>query len=505
MFLYQPRRIVNFVILSLVQAAVKWNPQMKSFTHSVKQGGCSANQEISLFEYTKGPGIITEQWYTGKGCIDENTILRYYIDGDEEPSIEVNLYMAHGIGLPGKGAKGHRFKSAMPQPENDLEEESVMSLRRRYRHIDSSERESKPKEEHAENKGFDDDDDDDDDDDESKYLREKFHRTSRITPEESNQSGTGENENREKKTLNVAEESSNPLKHLFQGSESLTGEGSSGTTDNKAGAGPVPSKDIASQAKSRSEPKDAETDPGIPWGTKRLGHLAENGGIYNTIRVPFQKSIYISIIATRHGHYWYNVRGVRNYPLIIGDLELPKTARLNVYKHENETVLPFHYIFLATSVNKSGLLYMTTFNSESENLSHQEACFRVIIDNDTEIQYLSSGTEDLFLSAYYYNGGIFHTDHAGLSYKDEPGRVCAYKFFEDDPVLFNSAFSLIWRCGELADNQCFKIYQKDCTRKYGSKECVTKDDYEAAKDFDKINKKKTKPTVIYAYTWVYEW
>ena len=35
-----------------------------------------------------------------------------------------------------------------------------------------------------------------------------------------------------------------------------------------------------------------------PWGTKRIGFLAEDGedGLYNTTRFPFQKSIRITFI-----------------------------------------------------------------------------------------------------------------------------------------------------------------------------------------------------------------
>ncbi len=340
--------IVSF-LTDQANASVKWKPNMKSFTHSVKQGGCEENREISLFEYTKGPGVITEQWYTGSGCINLDTIIRYYIDGAKKPTIEFNLYMAQGIG----------------------------------------------------------------------YVDDR--------------------------------------------------------------------------------------DPGVPWGNRRFGHVSHKGGLYNTFRVPFQKSIYISMISKHEGAYYYNIRGMRNYPVIIGDIELPSNAKLMLYKKENVTLQPFEYITLASSTSKNGLLYQLTFNTESKNYLHQEACFRVINDKSGKIKYLSSGTEDLFLSSYYFNGGIFHTDQAGLSFKEYPARSCAYKFFEDDPVLFANKFKLTWRCGELLDNKCYKSQQRHCSRKYGNDDCVTEKDREATSLVNEANTNFTMEALIYSYVWTYEW
>ena len=468
---------------------------MKSFTHSIKQGGCTANKEISLFEYTKGPGVITEQWFTGKGCIDETTIVRYYVDGDELPSIEVNLYLAHGIGFPNKAPekRSHRSPTNAEHKEANTNDASMMSLKKKD-HLKKREIEIEALNEWQARTA----------EDETVLLTKEFMRIK-------SQTNRSKDENISRKTqINPREEDAegqnrNPLRNLLVDKDRGI-EAENATFENvSSGDNLVPNDGIDVQADSRTEPAGIDSDPGIPWGTRRMGHLASNGALYNTIRIPFQKSIYVSLTSTRHGHYWYNVRGVQNYPIVIGDLELPQNTRLKVYKKENITVQPFEYIFLASSFNKSGLLYLVTFSAESKNFFHQEACFRAILDYDNDVHYLSSGTEDLFLSAYYYNGGIYHTDHSGLSYKDDPGRVTAYKFFEEDPMLFNEAFSIIWRCGELADNKCFKIFQNNCNKKYNKNKCVTEDDYEAINDFNASNMKHTKPATIYSYIWIYEW
>ncbi len=72
---------------------------MKTFSHAIKGAYCNKGEEIEVFSYDSGPGVVTEQWFTGWGCFGPNTIVRYFIDGDESPTIEMNLYVGHGIGF----------------------------------------------------------------------------------------------------------------------------------------------------------------------------------------------------------------------------------------------------------------------------------------------------------------------------------------------------------------------------------------------------------------------
>ena len=478
---------------------------MRSFTHSIKQAACIGNQEVSLFEYTKGPGVITEQWFTGKGCINQDTIVRYYIDGEEKASIEVNLYMAHGIGYvqPVLEKLDDRFfppsaKSKGTKPKKTKQQETMRMKMKRSIQSASSPNQKRNFQDAL--------------DVESKKPHKRERQNSKKQARHLRHKAPIHTHHNGKRTHIPIEDFvklGNPLDTLLSREgeieENAQHQNRAQNEELTKRDEDVEPNDDDSELSARSEPDEQDNDNSVPWGTRRMGHLARNGGIYNTFRIPFQKSIFVSLQSKRHGHLWYNVRGVENYPIIIGDLELPTEARLRVYKQENATVMPFEYIFLAMSKNRSGLLYQLTLNTESKNFYHQEACFRVIIDNEEQIQYLSSGTEDLFLSAYYYNGGTFHGEHSGLSFKEDPGRVCAYKFFEDDPVLFNSAFSLIWRCGELVDNQCFKVRQKTCLRKYGREECVTAEDYEAVSTMNDANKKHTQKTLVNSYVWTYEW
>ena len=182
------------------------------------------------------------------------------------------------------------------------------------------------------------------------------------------------------------------------------------------------------------------------WGTKWIGYTAQNGGRYTTIRIPFQSSIRIAFLPQRSNFYWYIVRGVEHYPIKLGDFLLPLTSRL-VLQKTNAILKPLEYVSLASS-NKDGLLFMVTLATSSTSFYHLEGCFRIVV-NGKPVTYLSSGTEDMFLSAYYFNKGLFHTDHAGCTYINYPGSMSAYKFFVDDPVFIHHGFHLVWRSGEV--------------------------------------------------------
>eukprot|EP00112_Aurelia_sp_Birch-Aquarium-sp1_P019891 Seg501.6 transcript_id=Seg501.6/GoldUCD/mRNA.D3Y31 product="hypothetical protein" protein_id=Seg501.6/GoldUCD/D3Y31 len=355
-----------------------WPTGLKTFSHAVKQAYCTADTEIDLFSHSNGPGVITEQWFTGWTCMGPNTIVRYYVDNDKMPAIEMNLYVGHGIG----------FVAASAADNNKTGSKDSMNV--------------------------------------AEEVREKIH----------------------------------------QGGSQRFG-----------------------------------SDKGVPWGTRRIGHNVPGGALYNTIRIPFQKSIRVTFEAKGQGTYWYIIRGAENYPIVIGDLTLPKNAMLKLYKHENYELQPLEYIVLASTTNKTGLLYQVTLATSSANYEHLEACFRAQIDDNVEFQYLSSGTEDLFLSAYYYSAGIFHTSHSGLTFIQNPGTMSAYKFFEDDPVAFSKSFKLVWRCGEdFTDNNCFRLSNRDCFVKEGLPYCKNN---EGVHEPFKVGKPLM--TKMTSYVWMYEW
>ena len=329
--------LILLTALTRTVCYVQVTPDMKSFSSAIKGGHLDANVEMVLYNRSTGPGVITEQWFTGQGVLDENARIRIYTDGETEASLDFQLFLAHGI-------------------------------------------------------------------------------------------GTGE----------------------------------------------------------------AEDSPNIPWGMRRIGHEAD-GGIYNTYRIPYAQTFTVTATHPTGGAFWYIIRGVENYPVVIGDLQLPSNTRLRLYKTSQQVLAPYQFVTLANISGNAGALYQVTLSTQSKDYNHLEACFRAIIDG--EEMFLSSGTEDFFLSAYYFNKGLYHNENSGLTFKDGKGSMSAYKFFENDPILFSKSLALIWRCGE-------KINGADgCPSGFPPPKDL---DGNKMKE-DNVRKPQLQDTVTTAYVWVYEW
>ncbi|CAB9526251.1 expressed unknown protein [Seminavis robusta] len=55
--------------------------------------------EAVLIDHLGDPGCLTHFWFGGNFPGVENTRIRYYVDGEENPSIDMELYLGHGIGF----------------------------------------------------------------------------------------------------------------------------------------------------------------------------------------------------------------------------------------------------------------------------------------------------------------------------------------------------------------------------------------------------------------------
>jgi len=80
-------------------APTNWNSGVRTFSVAGKQRTVlSASKEATLFE-RKGPGCLTHQWYGGDWPHYNQTRLRFYVDGEPVPSIDMEYGMGHGVGF----------------------------------------------------------------------------------------------------------------------------------------------------------------------------------------------------------------------------------------------------------------------------------------------------------------------------------------------------------------------------------------------------------------------
>ena len=221
-------------------------------------------------------------------------------------------------------------------------------------------------------------------------------------------------------------------------------------------------------------------DNDAPWGTSRLGKTGRPSGLYNTYRIPFDHGIKVTAELApgvrQPQVFWWIMRGLTNYPVRVGGISLPASARLRLYRREQVAAKPLEEVELLNT-NRRGLLYAVTLAAASGNFNYLESCLRAFPNGRKDPLWLSSGTEDYFLGTYYFNAGLYHLPLAGVTHldPDKAGslfRFSAYRFHEDDPIPFQNGLRLVWRNGEELRGHRFG---------------------------------DPKPTTLTSYAWVYEW
>lgn len=194
---------------------------------------------------------------------------------------------------------------------------------------------------------------------------------------------------------------------------------------------------------------------GSAWSTHDMGHGGNGGALKNTFRIPFDKSIRVTMSMPSAGVAYYYSRGMTNYPVIVGDLQLPKGARLRLHKNGRSAVAPSDFHSLVPQRNTSGLLYQVTLVGSSSYIGFMEGCVRAWIDGASAPLLLSSGTEDYFEGANFFDAGLFKSDQAGVTFLNgtNPGpyTMSAYKFHVRDPIVWWETFELTARNYDGAD------------------------------------------------------
>ena len=198
-------------------------------------------------------------------------------------------------------------------------------------------------------------------------------------------------------------------------------------------------------------------DPAAPWGTKWMGHGAHSAWFHN-FKIPFGSSIRVTIQstdATQHGGFYIIVRGGLDIPLVIGDVVLPDTARLQLQKFAGR--LETNEVLDMVSVPKghAGLVFLNTLavNNSGHGVTFLEGCPHMFDPPDQAWPgvLLGSGTEDYFDSGWYFNAGEFRLPVAGETHNVQNEKVSewsAYRFHEMDPLRFQDGVRVTWRCGE---------------------------------------------------------
>eukprot|EP01103_Thecamoeba_quadrilineata_P017355 TRINITY_DN6117_c0_g1_i1.p1 TRINITY_DN6117_c0_g1~~TRINITY_DN6117_c0_g1_i1.p1 ORF type:complete len:438 (-),score=58.40 TRINITY_DN6117_c0_g1_i1:38-1324(-) len=233
-------------------------------------------------------------------------------------------------------------------------------------------------------------------------------------------------------------------------------------------------------------------DQQAPWGTKWFGKGADTSGWFFNFKIPFVKSVIVTatylVPGGLSGGFYIIARGASNVPINIGGILIPPHAKLNQII-TNATFQPLEWVDLVDIPSGPGLHFMHTLAVSSGTMNFLEGCYHMYYPGqEFPGTLLSTGTEDYFDSAWYFNAGEFHLPVSGYTHYSQVGDVIqlsAYRFHEMDPLVFDDGFKFVWRNGDVLDPAGIK-----CLMESAEGGTVAGD-----------------PTVsnVTAYSWVYTW
>ena len=159
---------------------------------------------------------------------------------------------------------------------------------------------------------------------------------------------------------------------------------------------------------------NAHTDVSPFSAGSLFGKNAQTGGVFSTIRVPFGKTVVVTLeqapsctdtngvcvtpstyaqavpppynMRRTDRRYWVIIRGVEALTLRLAELELPKEARLTVAKLENRPIDTLQFVTLASApAGTDGVLLATFIDVVSATPSYLEGCFRFLGPNPSDV------------------------------------------------------------------------------------------------------------------------
>lgn len=194
--------------------------------------------------------------------------------------------------------------------------------------------------------------------------------------------------------------------------------------------------------------------------------LSPAGSFSFSSRVPFQKSIRVTgrlpSNVTTPKTMFVIVRGTENLMTSFNDFQLPIRARLVLHKIEGQIFDPLAWVRLVDIPTGRGLLFSHALAIQSGNLNFLEGCYHAYPRYDRAFPgvIVSTGTEDYFDSAFYFNAGQFHLEVSGYTHfkqvSNDTVEWSAYRMHDLDPIFFSNGFRYEWRNGDVLDDRGFK-------------------------------------------------
>lgn len=173
------------------------------------------------------------------------------------------------------------------------------------------------------------------------------------------------------------------------------------------------------------------------WSSALFGRYSQTSWNSN-LPIPFSTSVSITLEflptdkAANSTVVYYQAHGTTNGNAYLGNVQLPSTARLMLQSNVVSLTALEYLPVVNVDAGKSGVVAALAMAFVAPNLNTLEGCFHFYPTSDTEYpgRLRSTGTEDEFLSSYYFDLGVFQDKSAGLFYitnDDLFANACMYR------------------------------------------------------------------------------
>ncbi|MEM4462500.1 MAG: glycoside hydrolase family 172 protein [Candidatus Bathyarchaeia archaeon] len=229
-----------------------------------------------------------------------------------------------------------------------------------------------------------------------------------------------------------------------------------------------------------------------------------SGGYYSFIPMPFSKSCRVEFINR-------GFEPIRSLYVMLGYYLFDEYHGCDVrfhakWRRENPTEEGKPYTIL--EAEGSGFYIGTRLDMSPINKSHGftylEGNFEFIVDGCRDLSYGSTGTEDYFLSGWYFIHGVYAAATHGLLIKDEHRyRTSCYRYHVFDPIPFRRSITVRVHHGEYDEvptdySSVAYWYQCEPHRDFG-KLCVEEDRIPREEFTDMMKAVYGKPSIEYEH------
>ncbi|MGH2458487.1 MAG: DUF2961 domain-containing protein [Chloroflexota bacterium] len=194
----------------------------------------------------------------------------------------------------------------------------------------------------------------------------------------------------------------------------------------------------------------ADATPNTNFATRYIGysHDGFSDSYYAYLPIPFRSSIKIDLV-NGSSSAAATVFAIADYHTGLAQA-WGRMGRLHTFEQE-VSVAAYAWQGLVSLVEQSsGTLwgvYLRMIGGDA-NFHFLEGNVQFYLDGSPTPNYESSGTEDYFNNAWYFQTGVIFAEHSGCTRYDDVGHVVgAYRFHVEDPVPFDHALRARWQNG----------------------------------------------------------